>query len=120
MTITWDARGTFKSPTQPLCLNCGKKIAKATQSTWLGHKQSKPLTEVKASTNQQLVSWRFAKKYDYATDTTTISKTEVDKYSTWDGESYVDEFFCNGTCRTEWAYAMATAIKEHKQSKKVA
>lgn len=31
----------------------------------------------------------------------------VSGFSTWDGESYADEFFCNGKCALRFAYVMA-------------
>jgi hypothetical protein len=33
----------------------------------------------------------------------------VSSFTVWDGESYVDEFFCNGKCATRFAYVMARA-----------
>lgn len=33
----------------------------------------------------------------------------ISKFTTWDGETYVDRFFCNGDHARSFAYVMATA-----------
>jgi hypothetical protein len=106
----------FRSSTQPLCMYCGKKIAKWTDSTtWISNKVYRSLADVQRDNNQKVVHVR----YDTVMDGTTrwdklralgaqVGERVVTDYSTWDGESYIDEFFCNGTCTRKYAYTMAT------------
>ena len=125
---------TFKSNTQPSCLYCGNGIAKATETIHLW-KEPKTIAEIRASTNLKIVSWRYGyepKKDDSITiapaktpgghgdfyfEERVKSKVLIDTYSTWDGVSYVDEFFCNGTCCRRYAYRMArkTAVEASRR-----
>lgn len=110
---------TFKSQTQPLCRYCGGKIRKWTKAVFLhipdehtvhkGYIDVEKLPQTKAEcqqyTNAQITSVKRFKKYDAVTDTTT--DRGIDQFSTWDGETYEDEFFCNGTHARDFAYMIA-------------
>jgi len=107
----------YKSTMQPHCLWCHKPIAKAT--TW--HNPVTPalwgktfddpavprtLADCQKLTNEKVVSI----KYHYETDNKYYDRTGrrvVHSYSTWDGESYKDQFFCNGDHAQRFAYAAA-------------
>jgi hypothetical protein len=106
---------SFKSPTQPLCLNCKGKIRKYTDPrTWVRDKVYRSLADVQRDNNAQVVHIR----YDTVREGTSvwlnaieagakIGEQIVSDYSTWDGESYEDEFFCGGPCRNRFAYSIA-------------
>jgi hypothetical protein len=95
---------------RPLCRYCGKPIPKRTTSLIFGQStisnsdywktiDAKPVTREDAQrhSNLPLVSVRY---HDYPS-------RHVTSASTWDGESYVDEYFCNGDHAKRFAYVMA-------------
>jgi hypothetical protein len=102
---------------QPLCRYCGGKIAKRTVSIRFGHKENRissfgfwverterPTTkeQAQAITNYKIVSIRWWTEAD-------TGLRHISNASAWDGESYVDEFFCNGDHAKRFAYVMARA-----------
>lgn len=104
---------TFKSTAQPLCRYCGGPIRKHTTMTMLHipHKDRTvsldytdvdklPTTKAEAQkhTNGQIMSVRR-----------TLDDKAIDQFSSWDGETYVDEFFCKGEHAKRFAYVMAKA-----------
>ena len=101
----------FKSKTQPLCRWCGKAIAKRTDYHYVsgqigsGVNFNKPVVREDIRTNQQITSI----KYCYETDRNyeRTGRRTIYAYNTWDGESYVDEFFCNGDHAKTFGYAAA-------------
>jgi hypothetical protein len=112
----------FKSPTQPLCRYCGGKIAKVTESVYftpvrpnisgLIYEQAIKAAphsrqEAQRHVNQQIVSVRWARK-DVSPDARAIGEF-IERVSTWDGESYEDEFFCSAPHARRFAYVMARA-----------
>lgn len=117
---------TFRSKTQPFCRWCGKKIAKYTVS----HRTPKTsykfdenelvtLADVRKLTNEQIVSVKYHYEEEHYEDLTpgelyakkwkrhANGRRSVYIYSTWDGETYVDEFFCNGEHARDFGYAAA-------------
>jgi hypothetical protein len=104
----------FKSAIQPLCRSCGKPIRKHTETVYpRGDKvmgTAVPSTlyskaDCQALTNKQVVSVSYHQGYDF--DDKPTGERWVWAFSTWDGESYVDRFFCGGPCRDRFAYACA-------------
>ncbi len=101
----------FKSQTQPLCRWCGKRIAKRTNHRPVGrigtYDFDRPTTveDCKKLTNEQIVSV----KYHYETDTNydRTGRRTIYSYNTWDGQSYADEYFCNGEHARWFGYAAA-------------
>jgi hypothetical protein len=109
---------TYKSPKQPHCLWCGTRIAKATTrhnvvtpAMW---RQSfreayasmpKTIADCHKLTNEKVVSVDYQYEQDYNFERT--GRRVVHSYSTWDGESYQDEFFCNGDHARQFGYAAA-------------
>jgi hypothetical protein len=106
---------------QPLCRFCGGKIRKRVRTVWLytpSQAKGRSLTaddysrhvvvdELPRSkqdcmrlTNQAIVSvsrgWADTDGY-------------ITRFNEWDGESYVDPFFCNGDHARKFAYAAARA-----------
>ncbi len=86
------------NPSRPLCRCCAKPIKKRTRLHTFGHANpqrhswctehtEKPTTrqEVQRLTNQQVVSIRRHNGFVYSA-------------STWDGETYMDPFFCTDSC----------------------
>jgi hypothetical protein len=99
---------TFKSDKRPHCRFCGKPIAKHTTTVYFGRSgpdspwsryvpDHKPETKAEAQRllNETVVS---VKRYGGA---------EIDCVGIWDGESWRDEFFCNGDHARRFAYACA-------------
>jgi hypothetical protein len=106
----------------PRCRWCGKAIAKRTQLYWvreepgvLGPQKDHIYTgkgkrlhskeECKPYTNQVVTSVK------YTEDREGYDGPVIDRYvwafSTWDGESYVDRFFCNSEHAKQMGYAAA-------------
>lgn len=104
-----------KSKTQPLCLWCGKRIAKNTSWERFGTTMGKfpdikPKTREEAQryVNHAIVSLSWSYHWDRdAYPPKRLSRNYIEKVGTWDGESYVDLFFCNGNHARNFAYAAA-------------
>ncbi len=98
----------------PLCRYCGKPIAKRTDLHWVRDADSMtqggvtkyvlgPLyskTDCQRHVNQQVVSVSYMPRK---------GERRVVSFTTWDGESYVDRYFHNGTCARDFAYLIAHA-----------
>ena len=105
----------------PLCCNCGKAIAKKTTCVWFGMdpkgkgtlvtelsiQKPRSLAEVERLTNSHVttVSWHHVHPDNYKAG--EINADYIDKAYLWDGESYVDEFFCTNRCAIAYARNMA-------------
>lgn len=108
----------------PLCRYCGKPIAKRSRVVYLtlkiteynrNHGDSivykevpefpKSKAECQKITNRQVISVSWASVHNSETDTTT--RPYINKFYDWDGESYIDEFFCNGDHAKRFGYLMA-------------
>lgn len=104
-----------QSITQPLCRCCGKPIPKHTETVFVrdpgcpehqmvpgavaGPLHSKD--ECRERTSQIVINVRFfADHVKY--------RRRVSYFTTWDGVSYADQFFCSGPCRDLFAYACAS------------
>lgn len=114
----------FKSNVQPYCRCCGKPVAKTTEKVYFGptnkmlngayfavRSDDMPLTKEDAQRllNEKVVSVKY---YDPEKGTLTSgvgSPKHVESVTTWDGESYKDEFFCSDPCAVQMAYAFAAA-----------
>lgn len=109
---------SHKSATQPLCLWCGKRIPKYTtshnvitpamwQTSFADRYESLPKTmaDCQKLTNERVVSVDYQYEQDANYDRT--GRRVIHSYSTWDGESYQDEFFCNGDHAKSFGYAAA-------------
>jgi hypothetical protein len=106
---------TFKSRTPPLCRSCGKSIRKKTTSVYvepertqyqhdtmgiryaISAKPVKTMDEAQRLSNQQIVSLKYTTDSDSNFEPLPETK-RVRLFHEWDGETYVDEFFCSGTC----------------------
>lgn len=107
--------------TPPLCRYCGGPIRKDTKSihfrvpttdtNFSGYVEVEALPQTKAEaqklTNARVMSVRRTCRLDYVTD--KAIDIGINRITTWDGESYVDEFFCNGDHARRFAYASARA-----------
>lgn len=105
----------------PLCRYCGKAIRKHTKWVFLRLRDNRtdykgaievdawPQTkeECQKYTNLQVISVKRHRHFDSSTD--TVTDLGIDQFSTWDGETYVSEFFCNGDHARRFAYVMAKA-----------
>ena len=100
---------------QPRCRYCAKPIRKKTTTHWFGRPSTnlksfikthieKPKTREEA---QRLINEKIV-SVGYWTDAVhpEIGRY-IDKVSTWDGESYVDQFFCSNLCAQKLGYLMA-------------
>jgi hypothetical protein len=108
----------YKSATQPHCLWCSKRIAKHTTrhnvvTPAMGNQsfdeayasRPKTITDCQKLTNEKVVSV----DYQYETDDNyeRTGRRVVHSYNTWDGESYQDQYFCNGEHARWFGYAAA-------------
>lgn len=99
---------TYQATAQPLCRTCGKPIKKVTHTHYFGqgntHASSSYVTfhpgeaptdraGIGQFTNQRVASVRWH-----------VSRTKIERATTWDGESYVDEYFCADTCARAFGY----------------
>lgn len=95
---------TFKSPTQPLCRYCGKPIAKRTTRVRIDFDQRAAITskaDAQRLTNLQVTSLNYEQGGSDTIGSARKRKSmgiarRLSSYSTWDRETYEDEFFCNG------------------------
>lgn len=103
---------------QPLCRYCGDPIRKRTRTVYLrerelqSHERShgdyarylrvdvlpSTIDECRKLTNHQVVSIKRHRDPE---------RNAVSYFSEWDGESYTDEFFCNGEHARLFGYAAA-------------
>lgn len=108
----------FKSSVQPLCRYCGKPIGKHTHSVWFGQsrpslsdfstnraQEPKSKEEAQRLLNETIVSVSWAHSWVSGEKV----RTHVHHVTTWDGESYKDEFFCNDKHARFFGYAAARA-----------
>ena len=73
----------------PHCLQCGRPIPKRTKTVMFSHQDSnapKSKAECQQQTNGKIVSVRY------------WGTGRVSQFSVWDGESYIDPHFCQGSC----------------------
>lgn len=118
---------TFKSHEQPRCRWCGKRIAKHTThhfvdgSGYAFKEDNKIVTldDINKTTNEFIVSVKYHYEKEEYEDLTpneiyskkivrrTSGRRTIHEYTTWDGESYKDEFFCNGDHARNFGYAAA-------------
>lgn len=134
----------YKSKTQPLCRCCGRPIKKyattvyvkddLTKVEWgksgLGCRQidvpARLLSkqDCQRHSNQIVISVDYT--IDYKDDEPDQSTRRIHHFNEWDGETYVDQFFCTGTCaqrfgrlaadRTKlWTQAYADAIAKQRR-----
>lgn len=124
----------YKSPTQPYCRVCGKAIAKYTRHVWVKPEASRshggtfgetmyftpedyPLSKADCQrlTNLQVISVNYQTLYKekpdgswlYEDGERVVDRKVIYYFGTWDGESYRDEFFCNGDHAKQFAYMAA-------------
>jgi NAD(P)H-flavin reductase len=106
----------FKSGTQPLCRYCGKLIGKHTESHYFGGRMVGSIShyprnwaEAQKLVNAKIVAARYS-RYDpdgYASTVGTPKHDYVSYVTTWDGESYRDQYFCGQPCAVRFAYLYA-------------
>lgn len=107
---------------QPFCRWCGKPIPKRTawkiletnpenmkyipDSKVLVERLPQTKTEAQALFNERVLSVKRHKFYEYANDS-TVDKG-IDQVTLWDGETYVDKYFCSRTtCAVSMGYSAA-------------
>ena len=106
----------------PLCRYCGTPIAKRTRRVWLHTKPRHgcrddsiartivvaafPTTKAEC---HKLTNWHVSSVSKAARSGREGFKDEIDCFTEWDGESYVDQFFCTGNHAKLFAYASARA-----------
>ena len=97
----------------PKCMECGSAIRKKTErkSWWITEWEKAPKTveEARSKSNLPMVSHRWA----------PIPRGNGERFivsaSYWDGESYEDQYFCNGNCAKKFGYKAAGKIKERQK-----
>lgn len=107
---------THKAPVQPLCRFCGEGVRKATHTVYFGHsrhrvddysteRQEKPTSREEAQRllNQSIVSVSWAMDWSSGKG----QRDYIRKVTTWDGESWIDPFFCKGEHARDFGYAAA-------------
>jgi hypothetical protein len=110
--------GRFKSTVQPLCLWCHKPIPKDTTrhnvvepAMWSQSFKDrfetapKTMADCQKLTNEKVVSVDYQYETDDNYDRT--GRRVIHHYWTWDGETYKDQFFCNGDHAKNFGYAAA-------------
>lgn len=109
----------------PLCRYCGEPIKKMTCTVYVreGERRNYETDSARARyiypaerprsmadcaklSNDQVVSIRYGKKW---VDDVETSTGNVSIFTTWDGKSYVDDYFCNGDHARQFGYAAALA-----------
>jgi hypothetical protein len=111
----------FKSTTQPLCRLCGRKIGKHTHRVYFGRPQHRTDTfatertelprskeEAQRLLNEEIVSVSWSRGEEYYAR--KAGGDVIDSVTTWDGESYRDQFFCTDAHARQFGYATAQAL----------
>ena len=113
---------TFRSATPPLCRCCGKAIAKHSMTVQLtleraDYQKDRPpwsryivvekfpstKADCQKMTNEKVISVKRRQIMGGNFEPTGASY--IAEFSTWDGESYRDQYFCNRTkCAVQYAY----------------
>ena len=97
---------SYRSKQPPHCRYCGKPIPKYTNThffSWTDDAAPLSLADCQQLTNQQVVSVRYGPSYRNG----QCTGRQIRVYSTWDGESYRDQFFCNDNHAKLFGYAAA-------------
>lgn len=100
----------FRSEHQPLCRNCGKPIAKHTESVYPTGTRNEDSglyskADCQKGRNDIVVSIEFSyETNDYFERT---GHRWVSRFTVWDGETYIDQFFHNGECARKMGYLYA-------------
>lgn len=106
----------YKSATQPLCRYCGKPIAKYTTSAYFGvgpvsstiREFPRDKAEAQRFVNGRIIAVKYWRGGDNFVRATGFPDHDfVSAASLWDGESYVDEFFCTQNDARRFAYLFA-------------
>lgn len=108
---------------QPYCRYCGKKIRKRTHTvrfvdafrpymrndTFTSYVIGRPANKAEAArlVNQEIVAVRKGRSIEDERGISHLAADLINFVSTWDGESYEDEHFCNGYHAKLYAYMMA-------------
>lgn len=100
----------------PLCRFCGTPIRKLTETHWIRSKPPEGIdtreytigefrskAELQKVTNHRVVSVSYYEDTEYYRGYGKAGL--IWKYSTWDGETYVDPYFCTGDHAKRFAYA---------------
>lgn len=116
----------YKSPTQPLCRACGKPIPKHTNKVSFGETYSKrfqntrpvSIEEARKLVNTQIVArrWTTPTRLEQGEYVPTGEPRFISEISTWDRESYIDEFFCKGACAQSYAYMCVSSPNNKAKS----
>jgi ribosomal protein L24E len=107
----------------PLCRYCGKPIKKVTCTIYVreGERQQyetdslfiryiypvdrpRSLADCQKLSKDQVVSMRYGRKWDGDAEQSTGF---VSIFTTWDGKSYTDDYFCNGEHARNFGYVCA-------------
>jgi hypothetical protein len=110
----------FKSPTQPYCRASGKPIPKKTTTVYFGRvMQGQPHHGIYPTTKEEaqalvapakIVSVKWDRMRDRGWEQPGEPMCDYIRWvGTWDGESYVDEFFASQNEAVRFAYLLAHA-----------
>lgn len=105
----------FNSDTQPLCRYCGKGIAKHIRFVWIEH-EAKPHHKANTHWRHVVAPEGLRTKADCQphTNGTVVSVQRamnpefIRSFGEWDGQSWKDQFFCNGSHAQRFAYFAAS------------
>lgn len=110
----------------PLCRYCGKPIAKRTTTVlvraeqhpndqitaswcryvYVGSNPPRTIDDCRKLSNRIVVSVKRGKHWVDNYDRLEKNET-IGEFTEWDGESFVDEFFCRGECARGFGYMAA-------------
>lgn len=103
---------------QPLCRFCGCKIRKLTATAYFGKRDSnlsqlwreysnrpRSKEEIAKLTNLRVMHVRWTKEGQFATE--RAGHLFIERATLWDGESYIDDFFCSDKHAKAFGYLLA-------------
>lgn len=120
---------SYRSAVRPLCRTCGKGIAKRTTHHTFGYSGAQAERTPYWVEHPEVVhSKEEAQRYINEPIVSVRGGYRCISVSSWDGESWKDEFFCTGSCAQTFGYfamrhpgaetkAYADAIRKRKTRK---
>lgn len=113
---------TFKSSRPVHCIVCTRPVRKRTVSCWVktnpgyaGHSSDHIKTIIVDKLPTSKAECQRMVNSGEVVSVRRDVEGGIDHFTTWDGESYEDQFFCTGSCAKRFGYICAEAGQATKK-----